>query len=266
MVDLTVLNDEPSINPAAFQAVIEVETSGKGFIDDKPKILVEGHIAYRLYKASGKNPEPLVGHYVYPKWTKAYYKGGIGEYQRLEALIDLVGKEIAYKSTSWGIGQILGSNHKLCGYDDVFSFVEAMYKDEETQLKAMIEFMRSSNLLRYIETDTPNWAAFARGYNGNQYKKNQYDLKLARAYRKFTTSPQEDFKPITQSTRVQASVVAGVVPAVEVIKEVKTVITEGNSLIDVITSDSVIGSLIVLIALAFIIYSWFRDRKAGGSY
>ena len=33
---------------------------------------------------------------------------------------------------------------------------------------------------------THNWAAFARGYNGADYAKNQYDAHLAAAYGKFS--------------------------------------------------------------------------------
>ncbi|WP_428463505.1 N-acetylmuramidase domain-containing protein [Photobacterium kagoshimensis] len=29
-----------------------------------------------------------------------------------------------------------------------------------------------------------NWAQFAKGYNGSEYKKNKYDTKLAEAYKK----------------------------------------------------------------------------------
>ena len=64
---------------AAVKAVAEVESAGAGFLQDgRAKILFEGHIFYKYTK--GKYPESDIN---YKKWTKQYYVGGAGEYERL---------------------------------------------------------------------------------------------------------------------------------------------------------------------------------------
>lgn len=182
-----ILLDFPKVTTAAFKAVLEVESSGSGFLNGKPKILVEGHIAYRLLgDRASKLATPAFADVLYPKWTKAHYVGGMGEYKRLEKLKKVAGETIAFQATSWGIGQIMGMNFALCGYDNVQDFVEDMHKDEETQLIAMMRFIKARGLLKHIEGNKPNWAAFAKGYNGSGYLKNQYDTKLAKAFAKYS--------------------------------------------------------------------------------
>ncbi|HET9994735.1 MAG TPA: N-acetylmuramidase domain-containing protein [Candidatus Acidoferrum sp.] len=54
----------------------------------------------------------------------------------------------------------------------------------------------SSPGLNFCNLDTAmrshDWANFARGYNGPNYAKNQYDVRLAAAYQKYATGPQPD--------------------------------------------------------------------------
>lgn len=58
-----------------------------------------------------------------------------------------------------------------------------MYKDEASQVDAMLRFIKVNGLLTHLKTR--NWAAFAKGYNGAGYIKNQYHTKLAKAYAKY---------------------------------------------------------------------------------
>lgn len=175
--------DIPSI-----KAVISVETSGKGFISNtnKPTILFEGHIFYKQLKQRGKNPEDYkIGNedIIYSKWTKQYYKQGLDEYKRLERAkkIDIVA---AYSSASYGLGQIMGFNYKLCGYDSVENFVEAMCVSEGNQLIAFCNFVKN-NTKMWNALKRRDWATFACAYNGPEYVKNNYDVKLKKAYQKY---------------------------------------------------------------------------------
>ena len=86
----------------------------------------------------------------------------------------------AMMSTSYGIFQIMGFNHKPAGYDTVSSFVEAMGKSEENQIKAFCHFIKNNGLIPVI--NKLDFATFARRYNGPNYAQNSYDVKLRKAY------------------------------------------------------------------------------------
>lgn len=174
------------VDAAALKAVIQVESAGSGFLNDgRPKILFEGHVFWReLEKRSidpGQyaqgNPEILYKH-----WTKKYYRGKEGEYDRLERA-KLIDQDAALCSASWGLFQIMGFNYKAAGFDTVHSFVEAQHKDESEHLRAFCNFMKHEKILSHLKTR--NWAEFARRYNGPAYKKNRYDEKIAMAYRQY---------------------------------------------------------------------------------
>lgn len=167
-----------SVEPAALIAVVTVETGNRsGFLPDRrPRILYEAHIAHRL---SG---QPVMGLSV-PVWDRSLYAPtGAGEYERLHRAVDALGYDVACKAASWGVGQVLGMNHSLCGFTTVGSFVRAMAEGEEQQLGAMAAFIRARGLVDHLRR--LNWAGFARGYNGSAFKVNRYDEKLATAYQR----------------------------------------------------------------------------------
>lgn len=166
------------VEPAALIAVTVVETGNRsGFLADRrPRILYEAHIAYRL---SGS---PVPGLSV-PSWDRSLYAAsGAGEYERLRAAIEALGQDVACKAASWGLGQVLGLNHSLCGFTTVSGFVRAMAEGEQQQLGAMGAFIRARGLVEPMKR--LDWAAFARGYNGSQFRANRYDEKLATAYQR----------------------------------------------------------------------------------
>lgn len=63
--------------------------------------------------------------------------------------------------------------------------VTDMVKDEDAQLLAMAQFIKGNNLAAALQRQ--NWVSFARGYNGRDFKKNEYDTRLAGAYAKYKT-------------------------------------------------------------------------------
>jgi hypothetical protein len=174
---------EIGIDPCALGAVIKVESGSKGFLTDgRPKILFEGHIFWRQLKKAGKAPETFAAEHpdiVYPRWVKTFYKGGIGEYERLGRAM-LIDEEAALMSTSWGMFQIMGFNHMPAGFDTVKEFVDAHHASEREHLRAFCDFIREGGMIQaLLEKD---WAAFAAKYNGAGYKANAYDVKMAAAY------------------------------------------------------------------------------------
>lgn len=177
------------IEPALLKAVQIVEAADRdGFLSDgRPQILFEGHIMYKEFHK--KFPDRDLAYLCkkfsmvfYPKWDKSKYFGGLGEYKRLE-LAKEIDEECALKATSWGMFQIMGFNHNLCGCKDVFDFVHKMSESHEKQLELMYYFMNNSGCLK--ELKEKDWAGFAKKYNGPGYAQNAYDQKLRNAYENF---------------------------------------------------------------------------------
>ena len=165
---------------AAIKAVVAVEAgSGGGFLaSGKPKILFESHWFNKLTNGKYLNSHPDIAT---SKWIRNYV-GGEGEYNRLEKAASL-NTTAALKSTSWGLFQIMGFNHNIVGYNNIFDFVEDMHKSEKYHLDAFILFIINNNL--QDEIVNKDWTDFAYSYNGPGYKKNNYDTRLENAYNKY---------------------------------------------------------------------------------
>lgn len=192
---------ENGLEYGVIKAIHKVESNGNGFLaDGQPKILFERHHFYRQLTKLGfvtlanqmSQIDPSLCH---PRPTP---KGGYGDEpiqhtrlknaqklllkarpdadENLQAII----RECALKACSWGLGQIMGFNHKLAGFDSLQAFINAMYQDEQAQLQAMIGFLKSAGLEKAMKNK--DWRAIAKGYNGVAYEKFGYHNKLARAY------------------------------------------------------------------------------------
>ena len=174
--------------PAALKAVKKVETGDKGgFLPSgRPTILFDGHIFWQQLRTRGINPQRVVTgneDILYPKWTKAHYKGGEAEYERLLRARH-VNEEAANASASWGMYQIMGFNHAACGEPSVASFVSSMCQSECRQLLLSVRFIRENRSM-LAALQKKDWKAFARLYNGPAYAQNRYDEKLSTAYSSF---------------------------------------------------------------------------------
>lgn len=166
---------------AAVKAVAEVEVSTRGAFestDGRPTILFERH-KFKKHTSGAYNVthKDISGSYSarsYGKYRDQYPK------LRRAAVLD---ETAALKSASWGAFQILGENFKDAGYDSVAAYVDAMLESEQKHLKAFVSFIQSNTTLLNAIRDK-DWVAFAKGYNGPKYKDNDYDTKLADAYKK----------------------------------------------------------------------------------
>jgi N-acetylmuramidase-like protein len=175
---------------AALQAVVDVESAGRGFLSDgSPKVLFEGHVFYKYTHGRYADTHPSL---CYPKWTKEHYargatadERGAGELERLAHAIDL-NRPAAMMSASYGMFQLMGFNFALCGYTHVGSFYDAMCRSAAEQLAAFCEYIEHVGLAD--ELRDRRWADFARRYNGAAFAKNSYDAKLAAAYGKHNTA------------------------------------------------------------------------------
>lgn len=165
---------------AAVRAVLQVEAAGKGF-DSKgrPKMLFEPHIFYRELGAGAKRDRAVKDGLAYAKWKAGAYPSD--SYPRLEQAM-AINKTAALRSASWGLGQVMGFNHKAAGFATVEEFVAAMTHSEGAGLYAMARFIVSKGLQKHLRSK--DWAAFAKGYNGAGYAQHGYHTKLAAAYAK----------------------------------------------------------------------------------
>jgi N-acetylmuramidase/Putative peptidoglycan binding domain len=168
---------------SAIKAVTEVEAAGDGFLPDgRCDILFERH---KFYKYAGQVLVPAdlakaaADHSNVCNPKPGGYKGGEGEYSRLE-LANTINPWAALMSVSWGMFQIMGFNWKAMGYASVEEFVNASSKSEHEQLYAFVRFVKAdARLLRAIRAK--DWVAFAAAYNGANYAINKYDIKLQAA-------------------------------------------------------------------------------------
>ena len=176
------------VEPEVLMAVQKVETGGLGgFLKEsgRPRILFEGHVFWKYLVQEKKDPNKYLPRYsdvLYKKWTKSMYVGGEGEWTRLEKAME-ISESSAIMSASWGMFQIMGGNYSLCGCKDVWEFKELMEKDEFSQMILAVEFIKNRKLVPALVSK--RWAEFAKGYNGAEYYKNNYDTKLKSAYLSF---------------------------------------------------------------------------------
>lgn len=170
--------DTLGVGGAEIWAVLSVETRGFGFLDNrKPRILFERHIFHRRTDGAFDQLNPNIS-----SSAPGAYAGGPAEYARLEAAMKL-NSQAALESASWGIGQVMGFNYAVAGYASVDEMISAMVADEDSQIMAMAHFIKGNNLAAAMQRK--NWEAFARGYNGPAFRKNDYDTRLAAAHARF---------------------------------------------------------------------------------
>ncbi|TCB71425.1 N-acetylmuramidase family protein [Acinetobacter sp. ANC 3781] len=174
------------IETAALQAIHEVECRGSGFNpDNTPVILFERHVMRQRLIANKRDFDLRIMLIERPDLCNKS-SGAYGLYSaqhgRLAAAAEYH-RESALESCSWGIGQVMGYHWQSLGYTSLQAFINAMYKDEASQLDAMCRYITVNNLINALKSK--HWKVFALGYNGKAYAKNNYDIKLANAYKKF---------------------------------------------------------------------------------
>jgi hypothetical protein len=187
--DYGVIARDIGVTEDHMRAVVEVEASGRGFDSQgRVKMLFEPHVFYaELAGNLDQRQRAVSAKLAYRKWGEQPYP--TDSYPRFEQAIT-INREAAFRSCSWGAGQILGRNHLLCGYPSAESMVAAFAEDEEAHIKAMADFIVSEGL--DVALKNKDWRAFAFRYNGPGYAKNAYDKKLATAYAKWVKIPDVD--------------------------------------------------------------------------
>lgn len=190
---LVALDMDPGSDMPALLSVLTVESRGFGFLADRrPKILFERHIFYKETGGRYASAAPDLC-----AKTGGGYAGGAAEYDRLARALALcradgLGDEPALRSASWGLGQVMGFNAIAAGFRSASHMVTEMCASETAQLVGMAGFIRSERLDARLRAR--DWAGFARGYNGQNYWQNQYDVKLKAAFEKFSSGVSRDLR------------------------------------------------------------------------
>lgn len=177
------------IEPASLLAVAEVESGGKAFAlvegRREPLIRFEGHYFDR--RLSGQKRQqaraqrlasPVAGAIANPATQAARW--------RLLARAAEIDHRAAHESVSWGIAQVMGAHWQWLGYAHIDALVAEARSGVAGQVRLMMRYIEKSGLSAALRRH--DWESFARGYNGPGYKRSAYDMKIARAYEKYSTS------------------------------------------------------------------------------
>lgn len=170
------------VGPAELWTVLSVETRGCGYLSDRRAvILFERHIFHQQTSGAFDAANPSIS-----SRTPGGYLGGTREYERLQQAVAL-NSRAALNSASWGIGQIMGFNSALAGFESVEAMVAAVAAGEDGQLVGTARFLCAQHLNAPLASH--DWPTFARGYNGPDFSKNQYAERLDAAFRTFSHGP-----------------------------------------------------------------------------
>ncbi len=190
---IRILGMDPLTDMPRLWAVLIVESRGFGFLTDRrPKILFERHVFYKQTNGQFANSYPTLC-----SKTAGGYSGGVEEYVRLEEALNLctsngLDEELALRSASWGLGQVMGFNAESAGFTSSRDMATMMAKSESSQLAAMVQFIQYNGLDKYLRDG--KWEDFARRYNGPNYSKNEYDIKLKATFEKFSSGTTRDLR------------------------------------------------------------------------
>lgn len=177
------------IETAALLAFVEVEASGRGFDNDsRVKMLFEPHVFYRNLSGVQRDQAVTAG-LAYRYWKSGQYPRD--SYPRLSAAT-LIATEAAYKSASYGLGQILGENHASAGFRSAEEMLKNAMLGEREQLAQMVTLMRSWGIAGKLQgrdlTKGSSWVDAVRIYNGKSYAVHGYHTRCAAAYVKHKTA------------------------------------------------------------------------------
>ena len=175
------------VQVAAVKAITEVESAGSGFLaDGRPKVLFERHIMYRQARAKFGQAKADAFARKYPHII-SQKPGGYGkqsaEPDRMAEASDLIDRECALESASWGLFQVMGYHWRRLRYPSLQTFINAMYRDEAAHLESFVRFIEADPAL-HRALKALDWAQVGRRYNGPNYAANSYDVKLSQAYKR----------------------------------------------------------------------------------
>lgn len=186
-------------------AVVAVEARGRGFGGRSGTTIQALFERHKFYSELAKKGDKV-------KLAKAVAAGLAnkkpGGYPKsLDKVIDQVRRamaideDAALRATSWGMGQVMGFNCRDVGYATAREMVEAFLTGEDAQIQAMADFIVHNGL--DDELRRGDWKGFARGYNGKDFERNDYDGKLAAKHAALARRFPEGAEPVQDADIVR---------------------------------------------------------------
>lgn len=182
---------------AGIRAVMEVEAGGNGFDSmGNVKFLFEPHRFYaEISDDTTMLREAMSQGLAYKSWKGpgSYPKSADARWIQFRKACAL-DETKAIRAASWGLGQIMGSEHDEAGFNTPEEMVEAFAQSEGEQLMGMANLIKARKLdiaLRKFP-DIAGCRAFALRYNGKAYEKNAYHTKLQSAFNRWALREQSN--------------------------------------------------------------------------
>lgn len=184
--------DRLKLEAEVLLAVAEIESAGQVFAivngRQEPLIRFEGHYFHQRLTDPQRSQAVSMG-LAHPK------AGGVKNPASQQARWDKLFKpatkinpHAAFESTSWGLGQVMGSHWSWLGYASPAEMLRTARAGAAGQIELMIRYIEKAGLVD--ELQRRDFAAFTRGYNGPGGIKAGYHTKMARAYeRRAGTAP-----------------------------------------------------------------------------
>lgn len=195
-------SEQLGIDPATILALTEIESGGRFFHSvngrQEPAIRFEGHYFDRRLNDTTRKLARNAG---ISSPVAGRIRNPASQQQRWELLARAMkfNYQAALESTSWGIGQVMGAHWQWLSYDSIDEFVKIVRSGVQGQIDVMLRYIVKADLIDTLSAQ--DWSSFARRYNGPNYAKNQYDLKLEAswigwkirlAHEYFVTTPQSE--------------------------------------------------------------------------
>ena len=178
-----------NVEKEVLKAVAIVESKGEGFVNDeagrrRAKILLERHKMYRHLrgKISQERLSSLVRQHprvIYPEYGE--YGIEQEQFRKLE-IAKSIDETAAIKSCSWGEFQVLGEYFKNGGYSTPQELEIAMNQCSLQQFLYFQSYLKITKPQVARNMRVRNWGKIAFYYNGSDYKRNAYDVKMECEY------------------------------------------------------------------------------------
>jgi hypothetical protein len=182
--------DRIGVERAALLAIAEVESAGKAFATvggrKEPLIRFEGHYFDRRVPVEKRAAARAAG-LADPKAGAVRNPASQAARWALLARAAAIDHKAAHESVSWGVGQVMGAHWAWLGYADVDALVAEARAGVGGQAALMARYIDEAGLTGAIRRR--DWPAFARGYNGPDYKRHGYDRRIAAAHAKYAGAP-----------------------------------------------------------------------------
>lgn len=179
---------EHQIDPDLLRAVVQVESAGHAFVDGRPVIRLEVHLLQSEAGRSGKDRRRLDGAFrrtgaktweghdvdLGTGWQPLHGQPGeplaasqAREWAALALARQILGRERADRSASWGVGQVLGRNHAAAGYPSAAAMADDFGRGEAQQVAGMLAFIAADKGGRMLDAlQAGNIQGFVADYNG----------------------------------------------------------------------------------------------------